>query len=119
MSVAFLAAVLVSCGTLFNSGAKSVAMSSEPTQATVYVDGDRVGQTPITLELDNQESHTVTFEKDGYQEATCQLDTSVGAGFVILDVVGGLVPVIIDAATGKWSSLGSETCNVTLAQSDS
>lgn len=104
------------CGTLFNSGQKSVSMSSQPSQAEVFVDGSRMGETPITLELDNQSKHTVTFKKEGYQEVTCQIPTSVGAGYVVLDILGGLVPVIIDAATGKWKSLSKETCNVNLPQ---
>lgn len=115
MSAAFLL-TLVSCGTLFNSNQKSVAMGSEPSEAEVFINGSRVGVTPITIELDNQSSHTVTFRKDGYREATCQIDTSVGAGYVVLDVLGGLVPVIVDAATGQWKSLDRETCNVTLAR---
>lgn len=111
-------ATLSGCGTLFNSGQEDVAMSSEPNEAEVFVDGSRVGQTPVTLELDNQATHTVTFRKEGYQEATCQIGTSVGAGYVVLDVLGGLVPVIIDAATGKWKSMDKGSCNVTLPQSD-
>lgn len=109
----------VACGTLFNSGSKSVSMSSEPSEAEVYVDGGRRGITPITLELDNQSEHTVVFRKDGHEEVTCQIGTSVGAGYVILDVLGGLVPVIIDAATGKWKSLDKETCNVNLPAEES
>lgn len=102
------------CGTLFNSSTKAVAMSSEPSEAEVYIDGNRMGTTPITLELDNQENHAVVFRKDGYQDVTCDIKTKVGAGYVILDILGGLIPVIIDAATGEWESLDTKTCNVNL-----
>ena len=44
---------------------------------------------------------------------------TVGASWVILDVLGGLVPIIIDAATGKWNSLDRETCNINLPQASS
>ena len=33
----------------------------------------------------------------------------VGAGYVVLDVLGGLLPVIIDAATGSWYVLSTNT----------
>lgn len=115
-SLLILAALLfvAGCGTLFNSSTKNVAMSSEPTGAEVLVDGNRMGTTPITLELDNQENHAVVFRKEGYQDVTCAIKTKVGAGYVILDILGGLVPVIIDAATGEWESLDKEVCNMNL-----
>lgn len=93
-------------------------MSSQPSQAEVYLDGNRMGTTPITLDLDNQAKHTVTFKKEGYQEVTCNIGTSVGAGYVVLDILGGLVPIIIDAATGKWKSLDQGACNVNLPQAE-
>ncbi len=102
------------CATLFNEGTKSVAMSSNPTGAEVWIDGARRGTTPISLDLNNHTSHTVVFRQEGHQEVTCQLTTSVGAGWVILDVLGGLIPVIVDAATGKWNSLDQGVCNVVL-----
>lgn len=113
--VAFAILVLaVGCGTLFNSSTKAVAMSSTPNEAEIFIDGNRMGTTPVTLELDNQENHAVVFRKDGYQDVTCDIKTSVGAGYVILDILGGLVPIIIDAATGEWESLDTEVCNVNL-----
>lgn len=104
----------VACGTLFNQSEKTVSMSSEPSEAEVWVDGNRMGMTPVTLELDNFESHTVTFRKEGYREVTCELNSSAKAGWIVLDVLGGLIPVIVDAATGEWSGISDDTCNVTL-----
>lgn len=116
-AVAFvILAVAAGCGTLFNSSTKAVSMSSTPTEAEVFIDGNRMGVTPVTLELDNQENHAVVFRKDGYEDVTCDIQTTVGAGYVILDILGGLVPVIIDAATGEWESLDSEVCNVNLPE---
>ncbi len=69
------------------------------------------GTTPFSLDLNNHTSHTVVFRQRDIQEVTCQLTTSVGAGWVILDVLVGL---IVDAATGKWNSLDQGVCNVVL-----
>ena len=102
------------CATLFNDGMKTVAMSSNPAGAEVWIDGTRRGTTPVSFDLNNHQGHTVVFRQEGHQEVTCQLTTSVGAGWVILDVLGGLIPVIVDAATGKWNSLTQGACNVVL-----
>lgn len=116
--VVMAAGVIAGCATLFNSGTKSVAMGSNPSAAEVWIDNVNRGTTPITLELNNHESHTVLFRKEGYQDVACELTASVGAGWVILDILGGLLPVIIDAATGEWKGIDQGTCNVNLPSSD-
>ena len=104
----------VSCATLFKSKKTSISLSSTPSGAEVYVDGSRVGQTPVILELANKKEHIVVFRKEGFAETTCRIDNSVGGGWVVLDVLGGLIPVIIDAATGAWYNLDPKACNVNL-----
>lgn len=113
---------LAGCATLFNKDTRlnkdtrPIALVSTPAGAEVWMNGQRRGVTPITLELDNHNSHTVTFRKEGHREIVCQLTASVGTGWVILDVLGGLVPIIVDAATGAWKSLDQESCNAALPE---
>ena len=116
--IVMAAGVVAGCATLFNSGTKSVAMSSNPSAAQVWIDNVNRGATPITLELNNHQSHTVVFRKEGYQDVACELTASVGAGWVILDILGGLLPVIIDAATGEWKGIDQGTCDVNLPGTD-
>jgi glycerol-3-phosphate acyltransferase PlsY len=42
------------------------------------------------------------------------VNTKVGAGWVVLDVLGGLIPVIVDAATGDWKKLDQDAVNAVL-----
>lgn len=74
-----------------------------------------MGETPLKVKLSNTKAHTITFKKEGYKDTSCQLEKGTGAGWVILDVVTGLVPVIIDAATNNWSQTKSHECTQTLA----
>jgi hypothetical protein len=107
---------LTGCGALFNSGPAHVAFQSNPAGAEVWINGTNRGVTPITLDLAKKENYTVTFRKAGFQDATVALSHKVGAGWVILDVLGGVLPVVIDAATGSWYSLTSNNVNVNLTQ---
>lgn len=102
------------CATLFKSKKSSISLSSTPAGADIYVDGNHVGQSPVVIELPNKKEHMITFRKQGYGETTCRIDNNVGAGWVVLDVLGGLIPVIIDAATGAWYNLDPKACNVNL-----
>lgn len=97
--------VLTSCATIFKGSKESVSFSSEPSGAKVYVDGQPLGSTPFQLELKSNKTYSVEFRLDGFQSRTLILNNSVGAGWIILDVLFGLIPVVIDAATGNWYSL--------------
>ena len=41
-----------SCATLFSSSNKSIAIRSTPENAEIYINGERMGSTPLQLELD-------------------------------------------------------------------
>jgi hypothetical protein len=102
------------CATLFGSGPTRVDLRSDTPGADVYVDGSHRGKTPLTLALDNKKPVTVTFKMAGRRDQTVNLRTKVRPAFVVLDVIGGLVPVIVDAATGEWKRLDPKTVNVTM-----
>jgi hypothetical protein len=111
--VAF-ASLLTGCATLFAPKTHPLALSSEPYGAEVYLNGARMGTTPVTLDLKADQNYVVEFRKDGYMPVSHLVNTKVGAGWVILDIMGGLVPIIVDAATGAWNKLDQEAINATL-----
>lgn len=102
------------CGVLFTSQQSHVPLSSTPTGAQILVDGNHVGQTPMVHEFKNNKDYVITFRMEGHREQSCMLNRSVRAGIVVLDVLGGLVPVIVDAATGSWYKLDKADCTVLL-----
>ena len=116
---AVVLAVIVSlsgCATLFNDKTPSVDVASNPVGASVYVNGNYIGETPVSVDLSVRKEHSITFRKDGYTERTYQVSRSVGIGWVILDVIGGLVPLIVDAATGDWFMLDTDHVSVIMAE---
>lgn len=102
-----------SCATLFKGSSEKVNFSSDPASAKVYVNGQLMGSTPFEVKLASNKSYTIEFRKDGYEPKTVLLNNSVGAGWVVLDILGGFIPVVIDAATGSWMQL--ETNHVSAA----
>lgn len=110
-----LVASAAGCAALFNAKTTPVQMNSNPAGAEVLVDGTRVGETPMSVDLSNNQSHTVTFRIIGLTPVTCIINRKVGPTWVILDVLGGLVPIVIDAATGSWYELDKNVCNGTLS----
>lgn len=90
-----------------------IPVATTPAGADVFLDGNRLGTTPVKVQVERKKPHTLVFRKEGYKEASCILATSTGAGWVILDILTGLVPVVIDAVTGDWTKVGGD-CTLTL-----
>lgn len=104
------------CATLFKGSGSTVDFSSDPTGAQVYVNGVPRGTTPINLKLESKKTYTIEFKKDGFETKTYTITNHVGVGWIVLDVLFGLVPVIVDAATGAWYELDQDAVNAVLEQ---
>jgi hypothetical protein len=112
------ALLLNACGLIFTGTHDKVQFNSNPGDSEVYIDGQYRGQTPMKLELRADQDYVVEFKKEGYETRSITINYSVGAGFVILDILGGLVPVIIDAASGGWYMLDQTTVGVALRENE-
>lgn len=104
------------CAAIFSSGPDPVAFDSDPPGAEVLVNGERMGSTPVTLQLHADKQHIVTFRRQGYEDAVVSLTTHVQAGWVVLDILAGVIGVAIDAGTGEWKAFDSGQHFVTLQQ---
>ncbi len=104
----------VGCATILASKTQSLPITSNVDATEVYIDGVKRGTTPLTLELDPRRSYTIVFKKEGLEDKVFEVRNQVGAGWVILDILLGLIPVIVDASTGAWSSLEPESVAVAM-----
>ena len=109
-----LISLLSSCATIIKGNSENVNFNSDPQRAELWVNGHNMGQTPIELKLESKKTYTVEFRKEGFATVTKTITNHVGAGWVILDVIFGLVPVIVDAATGAWYSFDQKNINAIL-----
>lgn len=104
-----LAVLLTSCGTLFNGSTQAVSFSSEPPGAKVLVNGLPLGTTPFQMSLDSRRNQNVEFKLDGYESRVVVVTSSLEGGWLVLDIVPGLllwvIPLVVDAATGNWNGL--------------
>lgn len=114
---------LPGCGLIFGGTSETIEIVSSPNEAQVEVtqSGGASGiqrTTPTDIELDRKHEYIVTFEKEGYESRTAEIDNGVRAGIVVLDILFGIVPVVVDAATGAWHGLSPDRLDVTLQRSD-
>jgi hypothetical protein len=115
---------LSGCGVIINGTRQDVTANSTPEAAKVTtMPATAEYQTPITLSLERKKSYSIRFERDGYSPATVEIRNTLNLPIVALDIIfiAGLVPLIVDAATGAWYKLkpGSALVVMTrLAQGD-
>lgn len=107
---------LTGCCTIRQQPFQMVEVTSRPTGANVFVDGNYTGTTPQRVKMDRKVGHSVTLEKEGYQQQDFLLVSDVnhkslssnllfplvgaglGAGGGLIAVsgaTGGLAPIII------------------------
>ncbi|EPX64447.1 putative lipoprotein [Cystobacter fuscus DSM 2262] len=114
MVLAGAVSLSVGCATLLAEKTNSIPIQSSPTHADVYIDGIKRGRTPLTLQLDPRRSYTLVFKKEGLEDKVFDLRNQVGVGWVILDVLLGVFPVIVDTGTGAWHSLEPSSVKVAM-----
>jgi hypothetical protein len=106
--------ILQSCATMFKGNSSKVEVSSEPSGATLYVNGNQMGKTPGILKLESKNNYQIEIRKEGYETRTFNITNSVAGGYVVLDILFGIVPIIIDVATGSWYVLDQDHVNAVL-----
>ena len=112
--VSVLSFSLSGCATLFARKTNSLNVISSPAGADVYVNGFKMGTTPVELALKPDKTYTIEYRKEGYENVVRVVNTKVGAGWIILDVLGGLIRIIVDVATGDWKKLDQKSVNAAL-----
>lgn len=100
-----LTLLLTSCATVFKGGTQTVPVNTEPPGAEIIIDGVSYGTTPTSIRLDVDREYTILLRSPTGEERTFQLRNEIGTLWIVLDVVTGLVPVIVDAVTGDWYEL--------------
>jgi len=91
---------LTGCATLFGGGPDTVTITSRPPGATIIVNGNAVGQTPMALAFDRDSPANIRLELDGYRPENFSLEKSFNTWTILnlSDIFGW----IIDFADGDW-----------------
>ena len=108
-----------SCATIFKGNSSKINFNSNPQGAQIYVNGNYMGDTPILLKIESKQTYNIEFKKEGYKTKAFNITNHVGVGWIVLDVIFGLVPVVVDAATGSWYELDQKIVNALLEKQQS
>lgn len=104
--VAAFAAALGGCATVTRGTTEQITVNSEPAGAEAKTSiGYACSATPCTWEVSRKSEFVVSFSKPGYEDMQIPVSTRIAgagaAGFAGNVIVGGLVGMGVDAATGS------------------
>lgn len=105
IAVAMFGLAVSGCATVTRGTTNQVTVNSEPAGAEAMTSTGLVcPMTPCTWEIARKTEFTVTFKKQGYQTQQVPVGTKIAgsgaAGFAGNVLVGGIVGMGVDAATG-------------------
>ena len=103
-----------SCATIFTGTKSNIMFDSEPSGATVEMDGLEIGTTPMTYSVKKSFDGVIAFEKEGYQRKTIGLQKSFNAVSIIN--LGSILGWVIDVATGSIKKFDQKGFKVDLKE---
>lgn len=110
---------LTGCGAIINSTTQSVRIDSNPGGAKVMVDGQEYGATPLAVSLARKKVHVVRIELNGYEPMEYTLNKKISGWVWGSLLLGGLIGVIIDVASGGVYVLTPEQLSAELQSGQS
>jgi len=110
-------ACITGCGSIIHGTEQKITFSSKPAGAQVLYDGSVRGITPCQVSLKRRPlTNIVVIRKDGFADQEIKIKTGVSMWALLGNVViGGIPGWIIDAATGSFGQIYTETFEVDLA----
>ena len=93
------------CATILKGSHETVDITSDPSGARVQINGVDVGSTPISAKVNGTNDQLIQVRKEGFESRSMMITSTVGAGWVIVDIICFGWPLLIDAITGDWKSL--------------
>jgi hypothetical protein len=123
LTIAFL---FSGCASIIHGRYQTVDFTSQPTGAKVIIDGKDYGMTPksVTLkrmgrlkgEPQEKQSYNVKIDLEGFYPYELKVKRELDGWFFGNIVIGGLVGIIIDAATGSMYKLSPDQVIATLGK---
>lgn len=96
---------VVGCASIMNSSMQEVSFSSIPSRATVTINGEHKGLTPLVADLKRKNNHNVVIELQGYEPYEVVMKRATSGWMWGNLVFGGIIGIIIDARNGAMYKL--------------
>lgn len=93
------------CATLIHGSRQGMTITCEPRVANVFLDGSKIGQTPLFTKLSRAHNHKIRITLEGYQPYEVDLKRKLDGWIFGNILIGGAIGVGVDALTGSMFRL--------------
>lgn len=97
--------LLTSCASIMNGENEKFTVASQPSRATLIVDGMSVGETPKQIDLSRKNDHVLKLDLAGYQPTTIHLERNISGWLFGNIVFGGIIGLAVDTIDGAMYKL--------------
>lgn len=100
----FVLFIFSSCASIFGGKKNTIRIHGGPTESKVFLDGEFLGVTPLKMRVSKyklQEGSILEIRKDGYESLFYEVNRRPHVGYVVLNILSGSIPLIIDVANGN------------------
>ena len=126
LGIVLLTLLMTNCAAIVHGNKQVVDFSSQPTGAKVSIDGKEYGTTPTSVELkrmghfkgepSGKTEYQVKIDLEGYYPYEIKVKRTVDGWFFGNLIIGGLVGIIIDAASGSMYKLTPDQIVATMSR---
>lgn len=115
-AAALVPLIVVACATIMHGSSQEISIASQPSGATVTIDGQPAGVTPVSAKLKRKSPHRIAITLSGYQPFELVTTRKV-SGWVWGNLVfGGLIGLIVDVSTGGLYNVRPEQISAQLTR---
>ena len=115
--IAFLLASAVtatSCATIMDGESQTVTFNSNPNEVEIFLDGKKLGVTPLTVKIKREQNKMFVAKKEGYDEQQMVMSTRLNSWFWGNFITGGVLGSTTDYASGAAYEYSPNNYYVTL-----
>lgn len=112
-------ALSTGCATIITGGSQDVSFQSTPEGATVFVDDQVVGKTPLMVKLHRKKNPPLRFEMEGYKTIDTQVKSVMEPWLMGNIIFGGVIGSTIDSCSGAVHQYSPNEYHVMMTPVDS
>jgi hypothetical protein len=116
--LAALTLLSTSCATVVSGTSQDISINTEPVGADIKVNGMHYGKTPSIVNIKRKGSHSISLSKEGYHTIGRPLSKSLNWWVTGNILIGGLIGLVVDFASGGAYKLYPENIHINLPKDE-
>lgn len=122
ITILLITILLSSCATVFTGTRSKIKVQQGNVPAQVFLNGNLIGTAPCKVKVPKHllrnGKAVLTIKAEGYKDAVITLDGRVRVGWVVFDILTGVVGLAVDFATGAIYKADHKTVTYQLEKKD-